>query len=152
MSKTQTLFYHFVGVPGFEPGTPCSQSRCANRTALHPEIDNQQSVFEKTAERGGFEPPVPIAQYVSLANWWIKPLSHLSVAITKVVKNIYAPNNPAFFFTKKTVVFFIAKIINDLEIIFFFEKRDCFQDKHIYLNTFFGLDLCDDPIFLLVFY
>ena len=25
-----------VGVPGFEPGTPCSQSRCANRTALHP--------------------------------------------------------------------------------------------------------------------
>ena len=26
-----------VGVPGFEPGTPCSQSRCANRTALHPE-------------------------------------------------------------------------------------------------------------------
>ena len=26
-----------VGVPGFEPGTLCSQSRCANRTALHPE-------------------------------------------------------------------------------------------------------------------
>ena len=25
-----------VGIPGFEPGTPCSQSRCANRTALHP--------------------------------------------------------------------------------------------------------------------
>ena len=27
-----------VGVAGFEPTTPCSQSRCANRTALHPEI------------------------------------------------------------------------------------------------------------------
>ena len=27
----------FVGVAGFEPTTPCSQSRCANRTALHPE-------------------------------------------------------------------------------------------------------------------
>ena len=27
-----------VGIPGFEPGTPCSQSRCANRTALHPEL------------------------------------------------------------------------------------------------------------------
>ena len=27
-----------VGVPGFEPGTPCSQSRCANRAALHPEL------------------------------------------------------------------------------------------------------------------
>ena len=26
-----------VGIPGFEPGTPCSQSRCANRTALHPD-------------------------------------------------------------------------------------------------------------------
>lgn len=26
-----------VGVPGFEPGTLCSQSRCANRAALHPE-------------------------------------------------------------------------------------------------------------------
>ena len=26
-----------VGVEGFEPPTPCSQSRCANRTALHPE-------------------------------------------------------------------------------------------------------------------
>ena len=29
-------FCFYVGVPGFEPGTPCSQSRCANRTALHP--------------------------------------------------------------------------------------------------------------------
>lgn len=26
-----------VGVKGFEPSTPCSQSRCANRTALRPE-------------------------------------------------------------------------------------------------------------------
>ena len=26
-----------VGVAGFEPATPCSQSRCANRTTLHPE-------------------------------------------------------------------------------------------------------------------
>ena len=29
----------FVGVPGFEPGTSCSQSRRANRTALHPELE-----------------------------------------------------------------------------------------------------------------
>ena len=27
-----------VGVAGFEPTTPCSQSRCANRTALHPDV------------------------------------------------------------------------------------------------------------------
>ena len=29
-------FICLVGVKGFEPSTPCSQSRCANRTALHP--------------------------------------------------------------------------------------------------------------------
>lgn len=28
---------NYVGVPRFELGTPCSQSRCANRAALHPE-------------------------------------------------------------------------------------------------------------------
>ena len=33
-----------VGVPRFELGTPCSQSRCANRTALHPE---NAFVFQK---------------------------------------------------------------------------------------------------------
>ena len=33
-----------VGVPRFELGTPCSQSRCANRTALHPE---NTFVFQK---------------------------------------------------------------------------------------------------------
>ena len=25
-----------VGIVGFEPTTPCSQSRCANQAALHP--------------------------------------------------------------------------------------------------------------------
>ena len=30
-------FQPFVGVKGFEPSTPCSQSRCANRTALRPD-------------------------------------------------------------------------------------------------------------------
>ena len=32
-----------VGIPGFEPGTPCSQSRCANRTALHPVLSMHNS-------------------------------------------------------------------------------------------------------------
>lgn len=27
----------YVGAAGFEPAAPCSQSRCANRTALRPE-------------------------------------------------------------------------------------------------------------------
>ena len=35
--EEQLSLFFFVGIPGFEPGTPCSQSRCANRTALHPD-------------------------------------------------------------------------------------------------------------------
>ena len=30
------------------------------------------------AERGGFEPPVPVIRYDSLANCWFKPLTHIS--------------------------------------------------------------------------
>jgi hypothetical protein len=32
-----------VGVAGFEPTTPCSQSRCANRTALHPVVPGPET-------------------------------------------------------------------------------------------------------------
>ncbi len=31
------LCFDYVGVAGFEPATPWSQTRCANRTALHPD-------------------------------------------------------------------------------------------------------------------
>jgi len=30
------------------------------------------------AERGGFEPPVKVTPYDSLANCWFQPLTHLS--------------------------------------------------------------------------
>ena len=30
--------FNSVGVVGFEPTTPWSQTRCANRTALYPEL------------------------------------------------------------------------------------------------------------------
>ncbi len=36
--STANASLFLVGVPRFELGTPCSQSRCANRTALHPEV------------------------------------------------------------------------------------------------------------------
>jgi hypothetical protein len=53
----------FVGVVGFEPTTPWSQTRCANRTALYPEIrcqlKSQHAGIRMVAEKGGFEPPVP---------------------------------------------------------------------------------------------
>ena len=35
--RWRMAFFVLVGVAGIEPATPCSQSRCANRTALHPE-------------------------------------------------------------------------------------------------------------------
>ena len=41
----------FVGVPRFELGTPCSQSRCANRAALHPEL-NYSIYLKRCGERG----------------------------------------------------------------------------------------------------
>ncbi len=65
------FYFYSVGVPGFEPGTPCSQSRCANRAALHPETTNpvySLSALSKSAVREGFEPSVPFNQYGSLAN------------------------------------------------------------------------------------
>ena len=49
------FLFFCVGVPGFEPGTPCSQSRCANRTALHPE----SSLKILFAVRTGLEPATP---------------------------------------------------------------------------------------------
>lgn len=38
------------------------------------------------AERGGFEPPVPLAEYNDLANRRLQPLSHRS----KVEEKVYA--------------------------------------------------------------
>ena len=35
------------------------------------------------AEGGGFEPPVPKFEYVSLANWWFQPLTHPSKPISQ---------------------------------------------------------------------
>ena len=46
----QLLDFQFVGVAGFEPTTPCSQSRCANRTALHPE----RFFFQNRCKGSGF--------------------------------------------------------------------------------------------------
>ncbi len=45
---------------------------------------NKPPAFRRTvcvvAERGGFEPPVQFNPYGSLANYWFKPLTHLSVS------------------------------------------------------------------------
>ena len=65
-----------VGVVGFEPTTPCSQSRCANRAALHPagfEILSANYCGER-----GIRTPGTRVGYGSLANCWFQPLTHLS--------------------------------------------------------------------------
>ena len=55
------MSFFIVGVVGFEPTTPCSQSRCANRTALYPDYKKIALLaILNVAERGGFEPPVPL--------------------------------------------------------------------------------------------
>ena len=50
-----------VGMPRFELGVSCSQSRRDNRTTLHPEdFSLKKRLFQRRfAEKGGFEPPVP---------------------------------------------------------------------------------------------
>ena len=67
------LFPQHVGVPGFEPGTLCSQSRCANRTALHPDFD------KGVCGERGIRTPGTLIAFGSLANYWFKPLTHLSL-------------------------------------------------------------------------
>ena len=55
--KTVSTFS--VGAPGFEPGTPCSQSRCATGLRYAPKIP---------AVEEGFEPsvPLPVRQFSKL--------------------------------------------------------------------------------------
>ena len=92
----------FVGVAGFEPATPCSQSRCASRTALCPDAKpflfvgvagfepatpcSQSRCASRTAlcpdklgGEGGIRTPGSLWDYDSLANCWFQPLTHLSV-------------------------------------------------------------------------
>ena len=38
MKSLNSLCLKLVGAPGFEPGTSCSQSKRASRTALRPDI------------------------------------------------------------------------------------------------------------------
>ena len=74
---------------GFEPATYCLEGSCSIQLSyetLMPEADRvrHSRAFAKRqkrcgAEKGGFEPPVQNNPYDSLANYWFKPLTHLSV-------------------------------------------------------------------------
>ena len=97
--ETQILNF-VVGVAGFEPTTFCSQSRRDTGLRYTPKIfanirtssvfavnsfetHSSSMLFKQNelvclAERGGFEPPVRVTPYDSLANCWFQPLTHLS--------------------------------------------------------------------------
>ena len=82
--------FNYVGVPGFEPGTPWSQTRCATGLRYTPNLFPELKIFSdpelylfksllfSMAVREGFEPSVPFYQYGSLANCWFQPLIHLT--------------------------------------------------------------------------
>jgi hypothetical protein len=42
-----------------------------------------------SAEREGFEPSVQFNPYVSLANWWFQPLTHLSIYDCKELTTLF---------------------------------------------------------------
>ncbi len=62
---------HFVGAPGFEPGTPWSQTRYTTGLCYTPKKIS-------TVRREGDSNPRYPYEYVSLANWWFQPLTHPS--------------------------------------------------------------------------
>ena len=76
-----TLWFSVVGAKGFEPSTPCSQSRCASRTALRPENE-----LQNWWRREGDSNPRYSFPYDSLANCWFQPLTHLSVLSREMIR------------------------------------------------------------------
>ena len=82
------------------------------------------------AERGGFEPPVPVSQYDSLANCWFQPLTHLSKSgRTKIIKFLFLQKNyfinndllflPLFVYTIFAFYDTISVINNSAGLFFF---------------------------------
>ena len=66
------MFY--VGAKGFEPSTPCSQSRCASRTAPYPEKKDDSASSSFFRGEGGIRTPG--------THCWIRQFSKLLVSAT----------------------------------------------------------------------
>ena len=75
----QQLLCCCVGAAGFEPATPWSQTRCANRTALRPELIFSTSSHLPNLWREGDSNPRYGFPHACLANMWFQPLTHLSI-------------------------------------------------------------------------
>lgn len=94
-----TILSSQVGETGFEPATTWSQTRCATGLRYSPNFSvctaRVQAVLQFpafitiaplgyrfiVAVRAGFEPAVRGKTYDSLANYWIRPLSHLTIFV-----------------------------------------------------------------------
>ena len=63
-----------VGAKGFEPSTPCSQSRCASRTAPYPEKKDDATIVFFLRGEGGIRTPG--------THCWIRQFSKLLVSAT----------------------------------------------------------------------
>ena len=79
------ILFQFVSVWNFSV-----HRRIKKRKSLHVH-KLKDSFFNSLAERTGFEPVVPVTQYVSLANWWFQPLTHLSGPYWLIVE-VYPSN------------------------------------------------------------
>ena len=53
----RNLLIFTVGAKGFEPSTPCSQSRCASRTAPYPEKKDDATIVFFLRGEGGIRTP-----------------------------------------------------------------------------------------------
>ena len=72
-------FFRSVGETGFEPATPWSQTRCATGLRYFPNfIFRIRFPFGNPAVRAGFEPAEQFDPFGSLANYWYRPLTHLT--------------------------------------------------------------------------
>ena len=72
ISRNSLIFT--VGAKGFEPSTPCSQSRCASRTAPYPEKKDDSASSSFFRGEGGIRTPG--------THCWIRQFSKLLVSAT----------------------------------------------------------------------
>ena len=80
MSKGFCRENRLVGETGFEPATPCSQSRCANRTALHPAaflhaFENLVNFSSEILSRFLLEGDTKIPIFLILSNFFSSPVA-----------------------------------------------------------------------------
>jgi hypothetical protein len=86
ISKTRKLFE----ISGLVRRSPLHRLQLSN--ILKKKSPPSQMLRWAEAERGGFEPPVPVTQYDSLANCWFQPLTHLSLMLSCIKSSTKVEN------------------------------------------------------------